>query len=181
MEKRSAIYSSRPYSPMASGIMSRDCRIVLMPYSERWRSVRKIMHSILNKQNADTFAPYQDLESKHLLYDYLHTPEKWFSANQRFANSVIMSVVFGKRLKLDDPNIRELFETSNDLIAALQPGANLVDGFYFLEWLPKPLQWWRPKGERAFQKTVKFVSFSMNITKRLTNGLVECTSAKSTV
>lgn len=113
------------------------------------------MHSILNKQNAGTFAPFQDLESKHLLYDYLHQPDKWFASNQRFANSVVMGVTFGKRMALDDPDVRELFETSNEFLRALQPGASLVDTFYFLEWLPKSFQWWRPKGEAIFRKTLK--------------------------
>lgn len=140
---------------MVSKLMSGDCRIVLMPYNDRWRSIRKIMHAILNKQNANTFAPYQDLESKHLLYDYLRSPDRWYESNQRFANSVIMSVVFGKRMELDDPNIQELFETSNEFLEAFQPGASIVDAFYFLERLPKSLQWWRGKGERSFKRTIK--------------------------
>lgn len=155
MEKRSGIYSSRQYMPMASGILSGDNRVLLMPYGERWRMLRRIMHAILNKQNAPVFAPFQDVESKHLLYDFLHTPELWYSATQRFANSVIMSVVFGKRMQLEDPKIRELFETSNAVVEALQPSANLVDSLTFLEYLPKPLQWWRPRGEAMFAKTVK--------------------------
>lgn len=141
--------------PMASGILSGDNRVLLMPYGERWRMLRRIMHAILNKQNAPVFAPFQDVESKHLLYDLLHTPELWYSATQRFANSVIMSVVFGKRMELEDPKIRELFDTSNAIVEALQPSANLVDSLTFLEHLPKPLQWWRPRGEAMFAKTVK--------------------------
>ncbi|KAH0846045.1 hypothetical protein FOPE_11433 [Fonsecaea pedrosoi] len=154
MEKRSSIYSSRQYMPMASGVLSGDNRVLLMPYGERWRMIRRIMHSILNKQNSPVFAPFQDIESKHLLYDFLHHPELWYSATQRFANSVIMSVVFGKRMELEDPKIRELFETSNAVIEAIQPSANLVDSLTFLERLPKSLQWWRPRGEAMFQKTV---------------------------
>ncbi|PVH70254.1 cytochrome P450 [Cadophora sp. DSE1049] len=152
--QRSAIYSSRHYFPHIFGILSGESRIVLMPYGDRWRKIRKVMHSILNKTNMPKFAPYQDIESRHLLYDYLHHPDRWFASNQRFANSVIMSVTFGKMLVLDDPNVAELFETSNEFLEALQPGASPIDTFYFLEWLPKPLQWWRPRAERYFQKTV---------------------------
>jgi hypothetical protein len=66
-----------------------------------------------------------------------------------------MSVVFGKRMELADPKIRELFDTSNAVIEALQPSANLVDLLTWLDYLPKSLQWWRPKGEATFKKTVK--------------------------
>ncbi len=135
--------------------MSGESRVVLMQYNDRWRVLRKVMHSILNKQNAPTFAPFQDLESKHLLYDFLHHPETWHLATQRFANSVIMSVVFGKRMEMDDPNVKMVFETSNDFLSALQPGASPVDTFYWLNKLPKALQWWRPKGEHLFRKTLK--------------------------
>lgn len=154
MEKRSGIYSSRPHLPFASEILSGNSRMVLMPYGERWRLLRKILHNVLNKQNMPTFAPFQDVESKHLLYDYLKQPDLWYLHTQRFANSVIMSVVFGKRMQLSDPNVRELFDTSNELILAIQPGAYLVDGFPWLAKLPKAMQWWRPRGEFLHQKTV---------------------------
>jgi cytochrome P450 len=155
MEKRSAIYSSRAPAPFASGLLSNDCRMLLMPYGERWRLLRRILHSVLNKQMMPTFAPFQDVESRHLLWDFLDSPQQWHLGTQRFANSVIMSVVFGKRMKLEDPDVRELFDTSNELILALQPGANLVDSLPVLaKILPKPLQWWRKRGERLHDKTV---------------------------
>ncbi|KAG4416210.1 hypothetical protein IFR04_010667 [Cadophora malorum] len=155
MEKRSAIYSSRANLPMTSNVMSGGNRVLLMPYSGRWRTLRKVMHSILNKTNTQTFAPFQDLESKHLIYDYLHNTDKWYEGNQRFANSVIMSVVFGKRMESSDPKIKELLDTSNEIIMAMQPGASIADVLPVLEKLPKPLQWWRPRGERAYQKCLK--------------------------
>lgn len=155
MEKRSAIYSSRQHMPFASGLLSSESRMLLMPYGERWRLLRKVLHSVLNKQNMPVFEPYQDVESRHMLYDFLVHGEVWYSATQRFANSVIMSVVFGKRMRLEDPDVRELFETSNELILALQPGANIVDALPVLERiLPKRLQWWRPRGETLHRKTV---------------------------
>lgn len=116
----------------------------------------------MNTKNADTFAPFQDLESKQLVFDVLKKPDQWWKANQRFANSVIMSVVFGKRITesgqkegQEKSNIDKLFDTSQEFIAALQPGANLVDTFYFLDRLPKPLKWWTRRGEEAFQRLLE--------------------------
>lgn len=153
MERRAAIYCSRPAFPMTQGIMSGNSRIVLMPYNERWRALRKIMHQILSTRQKDVYKPFQDLESKHLLHDYLHNPERWASANGRYANSVIMSVVFGRRSDLDDPDMVELFETIDLFLSNQQPGVNIVDGFPILASMPRFLQWWRPRGERIFQKT----------------------------
>ncbi|KAH7347962.1 cytochrome P450 [Pyrenochaeta sp. MPI-SDFR-AT-0127] len=153
MERRAAIYSSRPPFPMTQGIMSQDSRIVLMPYNDHWRTLRKIMHQILSSRQQDAFKPFQDLESKNLCWDYLHQPERWWSANARYANSVIMSVVFGRRSLLDDPDVVELFETIELFLENQQPGVNVVDSFPVLDKLPKALQWWRPRGEMIFQKT----------------------------
>lgn len=111
------------------------------------------MHQILSTRQKDVFQPFQDLESKNLLYDYLHNPGKWYLANGRFANSVIMSVVFGTRSTLDDPEVVALFETIEMFLEEQQPGKNVVDGFPILATLPKALQWWRPRGERIFNIT----------------------------
>jgi hypothetical protein len=175
LEKRAPIYSSRPAFPMTQDVLSGGCRMVLMPYSEKWRALRKVMHQVLNTRQADhQFRPYQDLESKQLLYDYLHRPEKWCMANQRLANAVIMSVVFGRRLQLDDPEMKELFESSENFLENLQPGANLVDGFQFLDKLPMFLKWWRPYGRRWFDFTCRSVSQSVTSKKR------HCTSQRQT-
>ncbi|KAK6199103.1 hypothetical protein LQW54_010085 [Pestalotiopsis sp. IQ-011] len=110
---------------MTQEIISGGSRIVLMPYNDRWRMVRKIMHNVLMARQQDAFMPFQDLESKHLLFEYLEKPDRWWSANGRFANSVIMSVVFGRRTKLDDPDIIELFETAELFLENQQPGVNI--------------------------------------------------------
>ncbi|EOD43786.1 putative cytochrome p450 protein [Neofusicoccum parvum UCRNP2] len=154
MERRANIYCSRPPFPFTGDIMSSGCRMVLMPYSERWRAVRKVMHNILSTRQRDTFKPYQDLESRHLLWDYLHHPARWFSANARYSNSVIMSVVFGKRMDLDNPHTAELMDTIEMFLGNQQPGTNIVDAFPILaRILPAPLQWWRARGKRYYEFT----------------------------
>jgi len=138
---------------MASEIISGNFRMLLMPYGDRWRRARKVMHQILNTQQADKFQVYEDLESKRLLLDYLREPDKWYFANQQFSNSVILSIVFGRRSVLGDPHTIELLENNEVMTRNIKPGANLVDGFPWLAELPKVLQWWRPRGEAIFRKT----------------------------
>jgi hypothetical protein len=87
LEKRAAIYCSRPPFPMTQDIVSGGGRMVLMPYGDTWRRLRKIMHQILSTRQASTYKNYQDLESKQLLWDYLHIPNKWYLHNGRFSNS----------------------------------------------------------------------------------------------
>jgi len=138
---------------MVQDTMSGGKRIVLMPYTDKWRELRKIMHGILNSRQMTNFATYQDLESKHLLYDYLKQPELWFKANQRYTNSVIMSVVFGRRLLIDDANLSPLLQQAEEFIKHLQPGSSLADAFPVLAKLPKFMQWWRPEGLRLYEES----------------------------
>ncbi|KIW43529.1 uncharacterized protein PV06_04623 [Exophiala oligosperma] len=153
MEKRAAKYSSRNPMPFVQDLMSGGKRIVLMGYTDQWRDVRKVMHSILNSRQMTQFAEYQDLESKQLLWDYLDRPELWYRANQRYANAVILSVVFGRRLLLDDENLEPLLKQAEEMVKHLQPGSTLVDTFPALSKLPTWMQWWRAKGLRLYEES----------------------------
>ncbi|PNS21541.1 Phenylacetate 2-hydroxylase [Sphaceloma murrayae] len=165
MEKRAAMYSSRMEQPMVQDIISGGRRIVMMPYNERWRALRKIMHSILNSTHLNLYAEYQDLETKQLLWDYLQEPETWFRTNQAFTNSVIMSVVFGRRLRPNDPNLLPLFRQAEEFVKNIQPGMNIVDGYPALAKLPVALQWWRPRGEALYRESVRVYKYEVDLIK----------------
>ncbi|KAF4896682.1 Cytochrome P450 monooxygenase yanC [Colletotrichum viniferum] len=76
-----------------------------------------------------------------------------------------MSVVFGRRTVLDDPEVEELFETIELFLENQQPGVNLVDGFPIFKKLPQFLQWWRPRGDAIFRKTCKVYERELAKTK----------------
>src|SRR5271170_4941938 len=97
-------------------------RMVLMEYNDKWRNIRKIMHQLLTAKQCEIYRPFQDKVSRQLLWDYLHEPEKFYIHNGRYANSVIMSVVFGKRTLATDPNIVQLFATIDDFLCNTTPG-----------------------------------------------------------
>jgi hypothetical protein len=67
--------------------MSGGRRILLMPYNDTWRTARKIMHQLLTTKQAESYRPFQDLESRQLCWDYLHNPEDFWMHNARYANS----------------------------------------------------------------------------------------------
>lgn len=156
LEKRATIYSSRPYRPMAQDIASGGARMLLMGHTNRWRTQRKIMHAILNGQQAESkFIPFEELEVRQLVWDYLHTPDQFYTANQRFSNSVIMSVIFGRRAQLGDEQLRKMLKLMAEFGELLfSPTKNICDLFTWLNYLPKPLQWWRPYGEDLLQRTL---------------------------
>lgn len=51
LDRRGRLYIGRPEFPVTQDIMSGGNRIVLMTHTERWRNLRKIMHSLLMASN----------------------------------------------------------------------------------------------------------------------------------
>src|SRR5579859_4493457 len=96
--------------------------MVLMGYTDKWRNIRKIIHQLLTAKSCEAHKPFQGTESRQLLWDYLHDPEQFYLHNGRYANYVIMSIVFGKRTKADDPNVIQLFGTIDDFLGNTAPG-----------------------------------------------------------
>ncbi|KAF5981717.1 cytochrome p450 [Fusarium bulbicola] len=155
LDKRAAIYSSRMSLPMASDLLSNQKRMVLLPYGDSWRRERKVMHQILNGTNAPEFEPYQDVESKTLLFNYLSNPQAWYKAHSTYSGSIIMSVVFGRRADLEDANLCESLAVSEQFVQYLVPGRAMVDHFPFLTQFPwlKGLQPWRWYGDALYRRT----------------------------
>lgn len=155
LDKRAAIYSSRMNLPMAYELISHRNRTLLMPYGDLWRRERKIIHQILNTNQQDIFQPFQDVESRALLANYLAHPETWYRAHGTFSGSVIMSVVFGRRAGLDDKSMRDSLAVSKEFVGYLAPGQALVDHFPFLAKIPwfKSLQPWRWYGDDLYRRT----------------------------
>ncbi|KAK6384485.1 hypothetical protein LTS17_002048 [Exophiala oligosperma] len=87
LDRRGRLYIGRPEFPVTQDIMSGGNRIVLMTHTERWRNLRKIMHSLLMASNSDTYKPFQDVESRALLWQYLKDPDRYYEHGGRFANS----------------------------------------------------------------------------------------------
>lgn len=142
---------------MANDLVSRGNRLLLMPYGELWRRERKMMHQVLNSSQLKHFELFQNTESILLMVDYLREPERWHIAHGRFANSIIMSFLFGKTSELDDPLTVELFKTSEEFVKYLAPGTTLVDTFPFLAKINflKSCQPWRWKADALYNESIR--------------------------
>ncbi|KAF5227008.1 hypothetical protein FANTH_14906, partial [Fusarium anthophilum] len=85
---------------------------------QRWLflNTRKAVHDLLDKKAAiyssrqNLPMASEDIESRALLYHYLHNPGKWADANSRYANSIIMSVIYGKRSELGDEDMTNVLD-----------------------------------------------------------------------
>lgn len=153
MDKKSAVYSSRPPLPLAQDVASGFCRQLFKAYGPQWRQLRKHSHALLNSTAAVKYQPVQDFESKQVLQDLLNEPDQFYSINRRYSASVIMLVAYGYRIpSWNDPLIKKIYTVLDNLTEMTAPGAHAVDSFPSLAYLP---QWmlgnWRSYAQHVFK------------------------------
>ncbi|KAF4775467.1 cytochrome p450 [Colletotrichum scovillei] len=152
MDKKSAIYSSRPHLPLAQDVASGKSRQLFMAYGQDWRNLRKHSHALLNLNASKRYMPSQDLESKVVLHDLLDQPDEFYTINRRYSTSVIMLATYGYRIpSFQDPIISKIFSVLENLSIMMAPGAFAVESLPGLANLPEFLLGnWRTWGKKAF-------------------------------
>ncbi|KAJ5158164.1 uncharacterized protein N7500_007815 [Penicillium coprophilum] len=146
--KRGSLTNGRSPMPVASGIISRDGRSVLLP-PNGWTEKRRVMHSLLSGTALNQYAAWQELESTQLLAEYLYQPELWYRHHYRYANSVIHRIALGERLVKTGKELADLQDVVTHFVGSI--GASLVDWFPELDSLPRFLQVWRKHWEKLGQ------------------------------
>ncbi|KAJ2980602.1 hypothetical protein NUW58_g6900 [Xylaria curta] len=112
LEKRGAIYSSRPDAYLAQEIFSGGMRAFLIKDGKTFKTNRRIAHVHLGERASQVYVPYQDLENKAMLVGLLERPELFIDHFKRYTTSLATQTVFGFRtVTEDDPMSRGLFES----------------------------------------------------------------------
>ncbi|KIX05640.1 uncharacterized protein Z518_03612 [Rhinocladiella mackenziei CBS 650.93] len=174
LDRRGRLYISRPVFAITQDIAFGGKRVVLMGYTETWRNLRKVMHQLLMASNQETYKPFQDVESKTMVWQFLKSPERFYEHAARYSNyDLLMDVVFGRRTSMQEENTRLLFSTSEDFLSSqATPSTTLAEQFPgFVKALPKPLQWFRPNAERIYKKTFGvYTAFLNELAQRVKDG-----------
>ena len=140
--KRGTITHERPYMPVASGLISRDHRLVLQSSAQRAEG-RRIAHHLLSGSAVKTYGQWQELESVQLLAEYLFRPQKWYLHHYRYSVSTIHRIILGERLLKSTRDLYELRRVTGEFLQSIN--GNIVDFFPQLARLPKMLQPWTKK------------------------------------
>ncbi|KAK4642058.1 hypothetical protein QC761_511720 [Podospora bellae-mahoneyi] len=137
LDKRSNIYSSRPEMYISS-LASGGLRMLLMPYGDTWRRVRKLFHGLLHLKASNSYVPYQDLESTSMMIALLEEPDKVLHHIRRYTNSLTTQIVYGFRTpKIDDPKLLRLYHVIEEWSSITGAGAAAVlDVFPIFRSLP---------------------------------------------
>ncbi|KAL2797419.1 cytochrome P450 [Aspergillus keveii] len=137
--------NGRSPMPIASGIVSRNSRSLLLPPSG-WTEKRRVMHSLLSGTALKQYGSWQELESTQMLAEYLFQPERWYRHHYRYANSVVHRIALGERLVKSSEELADLQDVVTMFVGSI--GSSLVDWFPELDRLPRVLQPWRKYWEK---------------------------------
>ena len=143
--KRGSLTNGRSPMPVASGIVSRNARSLLLPPSG-WTEPRRVMHQLLNGSALKQYGSWQELESTQMMAEYLLQPGRWFRHHYRYANSTIHRIALGDRLVKSGKDLEDLQDVVTVFVGSI--GRSLVDWFPELDKLPRRLQLWRPYWEK---------------------------------
>lgn len=143
--KRGSQTNGRSAMPVASGIVSRNGRSLLLPPDE-WTERRRVMHHLLNGTTLKQYGEWQQLESTQMMVEYLYEPQKWYRHHYRYANSVVHRIALGERLVKSEEELSDLQDVVTTFVGSI--GSSIVDWFPELDRLPQPLQFWRRYWER---------------------------------
>ncbi|KAH8165460.1 hypothetical protein CIB48_g2798 [Xylaria polymorpha] len=170
LDKRSAIYSSRPQMYLTQNIASGGLRWTLMQYGDNWRKIRRAAHTMLNINASQTYIPYQDLENKQMLVGFLEKPENFLDHVQRFTNSLITQMIFGFRTHTSEHEyIKQVFENVHNGVQISHFAGVLFDTFPLLSELPDFLLPARKHARQHFEHERKFLVDLWRKTKKSVN------------
>ncbi|KAI0937993.1 hypothetical protein AcV7_003311 [Taiwanofungus camphoratus] len=145
LDKNSSLTADRPSNHMADVVAGKDQHLVLAHYSDTWRSLRRAAHEILTPQACREHLAIQQAEATQLSYDILTDPKNFADSVRRYAHSVILSVLYGKRVpRYSTPGATAFFEAMHQWVNLLAPGAHPpVDMIPILQKVPEMFAHWK--------------------------------------
>ncbi|KAG1744389.1 cytochrome P450 [Suillus lakei] len=136
METQGKLLTDRP--PMIAGeIFTGGMSIALAPFGDRFRRMRRALHSHLQPKASDAYQPLLMSHAKNIVLGILRDPHNLQNHVVSYAATTIMKVAYGKNkpTSATDPEVVEMHRIV-EMSAILRPGAHLVDSIPWLRYLP---------------------------------------------
>ncbi|KAJ6028643.1 cytochrome P450 [Penicillium herquei] len=147
LDKRAAIYASRPRMVVFSELGAGQSNLVNMYYGDRWRLHRKMTHMGVGLQQVRNYRDFQSDESKVVALDLLKNPEEYVKHFERYATSVVSIIGFGRRVSsFMDPIITEVIAVMQRAAELNVPGKTfpmLMESFPILAKFPNWMAPWK--------------------------------------
>ncbi|KAG2137947.1 cytochrome P450 [Suillus clintonianus] len=136
-EGRSHIYSDKPQSILHEPFAV-DFNVVFMPYGDRWRLHRRILHQTLRQAEIHSYHAAQRRSAHKMLFSLLQDPENYLSHFQMFIMSFMLPIVYDYEPKAqEDPIVDAMTRYGDLMVDNTAPGPWVVmETFPFLLQLP---------------------------------------------
>ncbi|KAH8101908.1 cytochrome P450 [Cristinia sonorae] len=179
LENRGAIYSSRPWVPMAGDVIGWSWSLPLLPYGETFKRHRKYTQLFFSRSRLPQFYAFQRREAYRLINDVLDAPENYKEHVQRMAGAVVMALVYGHDARKHDDWLLQIASKGARTIESVGPvGAHLVDLIPILRFIP---DWFPgagfkrlPPGTREALSDMRFVPYNYVKEKMAMGTAVDC-------
>ncbi|KAG1875732.1 cytochrome P450 [Suillus subluteus] len=151
MEDQGKFVADRPRMIAAGEMLNGGMSIALAPFGDRFRRMRRALHSHLQPKAAEAYQPLQMSQVKNIVLGVLDDPQNFQDHVITYAATTIMKVAYGKNTPTSDPEVIEMLQTTR-MVTKVRPGAYLVDSIPWLRYLP----WYGRDLKLGFERKKKF-------------------------
>ncbi|KAJ7244880.1 cytochrome P450 [Mycena rebaudengoi] len=135
LEKRSHIYSDRPYLPMVD-LLGWGFVATFMPYGSRLQQHRRIFQKYFRREQSKMYYPVQIVKIRDFLRALLSNPENFREHWLMVSGAIIMKMVYDIDIKpINDRFVTISEKAIEKLSNSVGPGA-AVNAFPFLRYFP---------------------------------------------
>ncbi|CCO27540.1 O-methylsterigmatocystin oxidoreductase Short=OMST oxidoreductase [Rhizoctonia solani AG-1 IB] len=137
LDRKSAIYSSRPSQIMAGELVGWEQGIGLLPYGEEMKRTRRLLYEAMNGKAMSDLYPLQEREIIKFVQGLLRNPNQLKEHIHQMVGSSLIKLTYGYEVEgVNDPFIVLANEAMAMFSVVTAPGAWIVDTLPFLKHIP---------------------------------------------
>ncbi|KAG1807819.1 cytochrome P450 [Suillus subaureus] len=154
MENQGKFLADRPPMIAAGEMLSGGMSVGFAPFGDRFRRMRRALHSHLQPKAAEAYQPLQTSHAKNVVLGVLDNPHNFRHHVVTYAATIILKVTYGKNTPTSatDSEVIEALQMMKRFIEVLRPGVYLVDSIPWLKHLP----WYGRDLKLGFEMRKKF-------------------------
>ncbi|KAE9399136.1 cytochrome P450 [Gymnopus androsaceus JB14] len=178
LEKKSNVYSERPYVPMPMDLIEMRDSMGFLPYDNRLKSCRRLFHQELGgNSRVREFFPKEEHLSRQFLRRVLNNPDSLLDHCFQHSGAIILRVAYGYEVQeSNDPFVNLANTAMDNFNRATAPGSFLVNQLPILlkvpDWFPGTE--WKRIGRAWAKDYWALVDEPFNfVKKQLSEGIAE--------
>ncbi|KAG1728980.1 cytochrome P450 [Suillus paluster] len=171
MEGQGGVLADRPRM-IAAEIFGGGLGITLTPFGDKFRRMRRALHTHLQPKAAAAYEPLQMSHAKKTVLDILDDPENFKNHATTYAATTITKVAYGSTTPFSatDPRVIEMHELMKLVVKLVRP-----DAYYLVEFIPwlKHLPWYGRELKQGFERSKRLHMGQLNRVKEQMQSNVE--------